>query len=289
MPRPNKHRTFLPGSNLLRFQFVLLLIAIAICVLHWIFHAPERIIGTLIDTYVSGNVTILLILVGGPILERRPRPWSWIGYALLLVGAAIVANAALLPFYFYVSPGGVSFNRLILRDSPLILLIIFVVGIILFAFRERQARREARRLDLQRRLQSHVQLGLSEKHTPQTDLDQAHEIQVHLLPRETPQLEGFQIACAWQPALSVSGDYFDVLSLGKGQVGLCIADVSGKGVSAALLMANLQASVKAFAHEILCGRSLLQAERRSVRYHRAGTLCDLVLRGPGRGDAPAAL
>ncbi|MGC1360541.1 MAG: hypothetical protein WA826_05150, partial [Silvibacterium sp.] len=99
MPRPNKHRTFLPGSNLLRFQFVLLLIAIAICVLHWIFHAPERIIGTLIDTYVSGNVTILLILVGGPILERRPRPWIWIGYALLLVGAAIVANAALLPFY----------------------------------------------------------------------------------------------------------------------------------------------------------------------------------------------
>ncbi|MGC2500546.1 MAG: PP2C family protein-serine/threonine phosphatase [Silvibacterium sp.] len=272
MPRPNKHRTFLPGSNLLRFQFVLLLIAIAICVLHWIFHAPERIIGTLIDTYVSGNVTILLILVGGPILERRPRPWIWIGYALLLVGAAIVANAALLPFYSYVSPGGVSFNRLILRDSPLILLIIFVVGIILFAFRERQARREARRLDLQRRLQSHVQLGLSEKHTPQTDLDQAHEIQVHLLPRETPQLEGFQIACAWQPALSVSGDYFDVLSLGKGQVGLCIADVSGKGVSAALLMANLQASVKAFAHEILSPAAL--CSKLNV------VLCDTI--APGR-------
>ena len=272
MPRPNKHRTFLPGSNLLRFQFVLLLIAIAICVLHWIFHAPERIIGTLIDTFVSGNVTILLILVGRPDTRAAPASVELDRICLAVSGrgdrgecsAAAVLFLCLSGRRFVQSPSSPRFTAYP-ADY-------FCCGIILFAFRERQARREARRLDLQRRLQSHVQLGLSEKHTPQTDLDQAHEIQVHLLPRETPQLEGFQIACAWQPALSVSGDYFDVLSLGKGQVGLCIADVSGKGVSAALLMANLQASVKAFAHEILSPAAL--CSKLNV------VLCDTI--APGR-------
>jgi serine phosphatase RsbU (regulator of sigma subunit) len=56
-----------------------------------------------------------------------------------------------------------------------------------------------------------------------------------------------QIACAWEPARSVGGDYFDVLTLAPNQLGICIADVSGKGITAALLMADLQAAVRAFA------------------------------------------
>ena len=47
-------------------------------------------------------------------------------------------------------------------------------------------------------------------------------------------------------ARSVGGDYFDVLTLGPERFGICIADVSGKGITAALLMANLQAAVRAF-------------------------------------------
>jgi phosphoserine phosphatase RsbU/P len=48
----------------------------------------------------------------------------------------------------------------------------------------------------------------------------------------------------------VGGDYFDVLALAPGQVAICLADVSGKGMAAALLMANLQALVRAFAPSI---------------------------------------
>jgi phosphoserine phosphatase RsbU/P len=117
-----------------------------------------------------------------------------------------------------------------------------------------------------------VQLGLVEKQILQSDLQQAYDIQVHLLPSETPQLQGFQIACAWQPARSVSGDYFDVLPLGKDKVGLCIADVSGKGVAAALLMANLQASVKALARDDLSPAKLCSRLN--------GVLCDNI--APGR-------
>ncbi len=60
---------------------------------------------------------------------------------------------------------------------------------------------------------------------------------------------GFEVAGAWQPASTVSGDYYDVLRLDDHRLGICIADVVGKGVSAALLMANVQAAVRAFASD----------------------------------------
>ncbi|HWP42507.1 MAG TPA: SpoIIE family protein phosphatase [Blastocatellia bacterium] len=79
------------------------------------------------------------------------------------------------------------------------------------------------------------------------EFEEARAIQQRLLPKEIPQLRGFEISCAWRPARTVSGDYFDVLRLSETQLALCIADVSGKGLAAALLMSNLQAAVKAFA------------------------------------------
>jgi sigma-B regulation protein RsbU (phosphoserine phosphatase) len=81
------------------------------------------------------------------------------------------------------------------------------------------------------------------------ELDQAREIQVALLPREMPDFEGYEISGAWQPARIVSGDYYDVLKLTNDRLAVCIGDVSGKGMPAALLMANVQAAVKAFASD----------------------------------------
>jgi serine phosphatase RsbU (regulator of sigma subunit)/DNA-binding transcriptional regulator YhcF (GntR family) len=75
----------------------------------------------------------------------------------------------------------------------------------------------------------------------------ALDIQQGLLPREVPQVPGFTIAGAWQPARTVGGDYYDVFRLSERELALVVADVSGKGVAAALLMSNLQATVKAYA------------------------------------------
>ncbi len=73
---------------------------------------------------------------------------------------------------------------------------------------------------------------------------EAKEIQRGLLPKEIPQFPGFEISGVWQPARVVGGDYFDVYALSDSRVALCIADVVGKGMPAALLMSNLQAAVK---------------------------------------------
>jgi phosphoserine phosphatase RsbU/P len=83
------------------------------------------------------------------------------------------------------------------------------------------------------------------------ELVEARAIQRRLLPKEIPQIEGCKIAAAWRPARTVSGDYFDVLKFSESKAALCIADVSGKGMPAALLMSNVQAAVHAFATETI--------------------------------------
>jgi sigma-B regulation protein RsbU (phosphoserine phosphatase) len=78
----------------------------------------------------------------------------------------------------------------------------------------------------------------------QRQLDEARRIQQRLMPSDIPQIPGIDIAGRWIPARIVSGDYFDVLRLDVGTVAVCIADVCGKGMPAAMTMANLQAAVK---------------------------------------------
>ena len=84
-------------------------------------------------------------------------------------------------------------------------------------------------------------------HEQEQEISEARSIQQGLLPKEIPQLPGYEIASAWQSARDVGGDYFDVLPLDADVLGLCIADVAGKGFSAALLMSNLQAAVRGLA------------------------------------------
>jgi hypothetical protein len=72
----------------------------------------------------------------------------------------------------------------------------------------------------------------------------AREVQRKLLPQHMPPLQTLDYAGSCEPAWTVGGDYYDFLDKGDGRVGFVLADVSGKGVSAALLMANLQASVR---------------------------------------------
>jgi sigma-B regulation protein RsbU (phosphoserine phosphatase) len=87
---------------------------------------------------------------------------------------------------------------------------------------------------------------------------EAHAIQQGLLPKMIPQQPGYEIAVAWQPAQSVGGDYYDVLAFDDGALGLCIADVAGKGLPAALLMSNLQAAVRGLAAPSLAPGALCQ-------------------------------
>ncbi len=88
---------------------------------------------------------------------------------------------------------------------------------------------------------------LRQKESMERELAIAREVQRELLPRSVPQVRGLQLAGACLPAVGVGGDLYDFLPFAEDRIGLVIADVSGKGIPAALLMAGLQASVRSLA------------------------------------------
>ncbi len=94
---------------------------------------------------------------------------------------------------------------------------------------------------------------LLERERLQRELETAREIQQRLLPSAVPQLPGFSIAGISEPSRQVGGDYYDFLRLPNSNLGIAVGDVSGKGIPAALLMSNLQASLKG---QILHGGSV---------------------------------
>ncbi|MBN2357680.1 PP2C family protein-serine/threonine phosphatase [candidate division KSB1 bacterium] len=79
------------------------------------------------------------------------------------------------------------------------------------------------------------------------ELSLAREIQRKLLPLQNPGGASFEFAALNMPSIEVGGDYYDFLHLQDGRIGIAIADISGKGIPGSLLMANLQASVRAAA------------------------------------------
>jgi len=78
----------------------------------------------------------------------------------------------------------------------------------------------------------------------QEEMRLAYEIQVDLLPKSQPVLPGYQIAGKSIPSKDVGGDYFDFIPSGDNRLTFCLGDISGKGIPAALLMANLQATLR---------------------------------------------
>ena len=83
-----------------------------------------------------------------------------------------------------------------------------------------------------------------EKERLQTELEIAREVQAQLYPKRVPALRRLQLQAQCKPARLVSGDYYDYQMLREGAAVLAIGDVAGKGISAALLMASLQSSLR---------------------------------------------
>src|SRR5271168_4461220 len=298
------------GAGVLRLQLVLVTVAVTVFAFLRILGTESHLPQTLTFTLVIGNWTSFFVYRAGSLYQRRKFPWNWVLFLLVLalVGASGTVLAEVVATFIFFAGDTTLFFKHIFFDLPFAVLVTLIFGFISFAFDTQTEKMEARN----RELQGQVQLGQVKEQSHEAELAQAHEIQRHLLPRDTPQLAGFQIACAWQPAKSVSGDYFDVLPLGEGKLGLCIADVSGKGITAALLTANLQASVKAFAKEttspgelcaklnsVLCDTvapgkfvtlfyGIIDTQQRRLQYENAGHCLPLLVHADGSILMPAS-
>jgi len=134
----------------------------------------------------------------------------------------------------------------------------------------------------------------------------AREIQASFLPKRAPEVPGFDLAGATQPHDEVGGDYFDFIRVSDSRLGIAIADVSGKGIPAALIMAGFRMSllaeirneftmravmrkVNSLLHEsterdkfVTLFYGVLDWKNRSVSYSNAGHNPPLLLRADGR-------
>ncbi len=88
-----------------------------------------------------------------------------------------------------------------------------------------------------------------EKQRLENELAIAQEVQAQLFPKEIVQLESLEVHGFCRPARTVSGDYYDFLSLNSEKMILAVGDISGKGISAALLMATIHSAVRAYSIE----------------------------------------
>jgi sigma-B regulation protein RsbU (phosphoserine phosphatase) len=109
----------------------------------------------------------------------------------------------------------------------------------------------------------HQQLLVKERIEEQLRI--AHVAQARLLPSEPPRVGGFDVAGMCLPAFDLGGDYFDWIDLPGGALGVVVADVSGKGVSAALIMSAFRALLRVFARDGLPLTDLMVLINRHLR------------------------
>ena len=98
------------------------------------------------------------------------------------------------------------------------------------------------------RVQQELRASRHELARKQAELNFAYEVQQALFPRQFPRDGGLEFSGVCVPASGISGDYYDVLDLADGRLVFAIADISGKGISAAILMSNLHAVLRTLAH-----------------------------------------
>jgi hypothetical protein len=115
------------------------------------------------------------------------------------------------------------------------------------------------------------------------EMKQAQEVQQVLIPEAVPQIPGFSIRAIYQPAGQVGGDFFQILPAQQGGVLLCIGDVSGKGMPAAMTVSLLVGTLRTLAHYTQSPGEILAAmNQRMLGRSRGGfTTCLVLLAAPG--------
>ena len=258
----------------------------------------------LLASLTLGNLLIPLGLACRQVYATRAFPWNWVLLFPVQIALGFVCSVGLVLILQWTRIDREPFWTVFGRVGSLVIVVVVVTSAIMFMVDQYHQRLQERN----ELLQQTVEKGTIALQQQEEELKRAREIQQMLLPNVLPQLAGVQISGAWQPAREVGGDYFDVIALDEKRLGICIGDVAGKGITAALLMANLQASFRAFATadaspQAVCTKlnkflstnlasgkfvtffyGVLDADRRMLIYENAGHCPGLLIRGNGAGE-----
>ena len=126
-----------------------------------------------------------------------------------------------------------------------------------------------------------------EKGRMERELQMAREVQVSLIPASTPVIPGWDLAACWKPAHEVSGDFYDFIPISDGKYGIVVADVSDKGMPAALFMTLSRSMIRSIAGQhARLDEEISKANHLIWRDSREGMFITLfyALLRPGSGD-----
>ena len=193
--------------------------------------APVLLVSILFAEVV-GFTALLSARLVFPLFSRLPSP-IMLGLQILTLFSGTVFGSVLI---LATQP---LFSLARLRTVAMIVVInaalAVVVGLALYTYDS-----------MRRQIEASYRV-LREQEAMAREIEIAREVQRELLPRVVPKIPGLQLAGACQPAVGVGGDYFDFLLFTEERLAIVIADVSGKGIPAAMLMAGLQGSVRSLA------------------------------------------
>ena len=243
---------------------------------------------SVLSAEVVGYSAYASVRLVSPLLARLPGALRWALDSLIVAAGAVFGSVA------------------VFLTDPLFALAQIRTVLLIVALNALLAAGVALALGLYDRMRRQIEASYRvrrERDALEREMNVAREVQRELLPRAAPRFEGLELAGVCRPAIAVGGDYYDYLRHADGRPGLVIADISGKGVPAAILMASLQASVRSLfptaadpgqLHErlnnALCGSSStaryatafladFDPGARRLTYSNAGHLPALVIRG----------
>ena len=282
----------------LREQLLYVAVSAVTAAVFWAIGVEINPATVLVYTLCYGNLISFAMDRTQFLFAGRPFPYNWLIFlSTLLIVAVPVYLISSVIVWFVAPPSPQTLSHLLRTGWRLPILVTFIFGFVSFFYHTTKDRLEQRNEELERS----VKQGAQQLEKQEEEMQRASEIQRSLLPKEIPQLAGFEVAGAWRPARAVSGDYYDVFKLDGGRLGLCIADVVGKGVSAALMMANVQAAVRAYAgsaespaelcakvNSLLCENlatgkfvtflyGVLDSEKRTLDYCNAGQVYPILV------------
>ncbi len=211
-----------------------------------------------IGIVVAGGIAIGAGVEFGPVLRISLLFAEVVGYSAYISARLVAPFLRGVPFALRQGlrvvtalSGTVFGSFVVLVVEPLFLLAQPLTVLLVVAFNALLAVAVAFALTTYDRMRRQIEASfrvLRERDALERELGVARGVQRALLPRAAPEVAGLEVAGVCRQAIAVGGDYFDYLELDDGGLGLVVADVSGKGVPAALLMASLQASVRGMFH-----------------------------------------
>ena len=210
-----------------RRQIVYIGLSAALVAIFWAIGQPAPFAPVVVYTLCTGNLLSVAMERLGFLFTGKPFPYNWMIFlAVLMVLTVPVYLISTAAVWLIIRPASVTLLNLVETAWRFPLVATLVFGGVSFMHQTTKDRLEQRNRELQKSLDT----GAQQLELQAQEMQRAREIQQSLLPKEIPQLAGFEVAAAWRPAREVSGDYYDVFKLDEHRLGVCIADVVGKGV-----------------------------------------------------------